>query len=79
MDAAPFPTGRPRRLRRTAALRGLVAQTRLHPRELVLPLFVKEGLAEPAADRLDARRRAALARLAAQGGRRGGAGRASAG
>jgi porphobilinogen synthase len=49
MDAAPFPTGRPRRLRRTAALRDLVAQTRLHPRELVLPMFVKEGLSEPAA------------------------------
>jgi porphobilinogen synthase len=48
MHAAPFPTGRPRRLRRTAALRELVAQTRLHPRELVLPMFVKEGLAEPA-------------------------------
>jgi porphobilinogen synthase len=44
---APFPTGRPRRLRRTPALRDLVAQTRLHPRDLVLPLFVKEGLAEP--------------------------------
>jgi porphobilinogen synthase len=49
MDAAPFPTGRPRRLRRTAALRDLVAQTRLHPRELVLPMFVKEGLSEPSA------------------------------
>jgi porphobilinogen synthase len=49
MDAAPFPTGRPRRLRRTAALRDLVAQTRLHPRELVLPMFVKENLAEPVA------------------------------
>jgi porphobilinogen synthase len=49
MDAAPFPTGRPRRLRRTAALRELVAQTRLHPRELVLPMFVKEGLSEPTA------------------------------
>jgi porphobilinogen synthase len=49
MDAALFPTGRPRRLRRTAALRDLVAQTRLHPRELVLPMFVKEGLSEPAA------------------------------
>src|SRR3954469_21294581 len=47
MDAAPFPTGRPRRLRRTAALRDLVAQTRLHPRELVLPVFVKEGLDAP--------------------------------
>jgi porphobilinogen synthase len=49
MDAAPFPAGRPRRLRRTAAIRDLVAQTRLHPRELVLPVFVKEGLAEPTA------------------------------
>jgi porphobilinogen synthase len=48
MHAAPFPTGRPRRLRRTPALRELVAQPRLHPRELVLPMFVKEGLAEPA-------------------------------
>jgi porphobilinogen synthase len=48
MEAAPFSTGRPRRLRRTAALRDLVAQTRLHPRELVLPMFVKEGLDAPA-------------------------------
>ena len=42
-----FPTDRPRRLRRTAALRRLVEQTRLHPADFVLPLFVKEGLAEP--------------------------------
>jgi porphobilinogen synthase len=48
MNAAAFPSGRPRRLRRTAALRDLVAQTRLHPREIVLPVFVKEGLSEPA-------------------------------
>jgi porphobilinogen synthase len=34
-------------LRRTAALRRLVAETRVHPAELVLPLFVKEGLAQP--------------------------------
>jgi porphobilinogen synthase len=46
VDVAPFPIGRPRRLRRTAALRDLVAQTRLHPRELVLPMFVKERLRE---------------------------------
>ena len=45
---AQFPAGRPRRLRRTAALRSLVAQTRVSPADLVLPLFVKEGLAEPA-------------------------------
>jgi porphobilinogen synthase len=43
----PFPTDRPRRLRRTAALRRLVEQTRVHPADLVLPLFVKEGIGEP--------------------------------
>lgn len=48
MDPAPFPAGRPRRLRRTAALRSLVAQTRLNAADLVLPMFVKEGLAEAA-------------------------------
>ena len=40
-----FPTQRPRRLRQTPALRALVAQTRLHPAELVLPVFVREGAA----------------------------------
>lgn len=34
---------RPRRLRRTAALRALVAETRLDPRQLVHPLFVRAG------------------------------------
>jgi len=43
-----FPAVRPRRLRRTPALRRLVAQTRLHPADLVLPMFVKESLTEPA-------------------------------
>ena len=43
-----FPTVRPRRLRRTPAIRRLVAQTRLHPADLVLPMFVKESLTEPA-------------------------------
>jgi len=38
---------RPRRLRRTAAIRSLAAETRLAPADLVLPLFVKEGLPEP--------------------------------
>src|ERR671933_3017254 len=42
-----FPTNRPRRLRTTAALRRLVAETDLRPRHLVLPMFVKEGAAEP--------------------------------
>jgi porphobilinogen synthase len=39
---------RPRRLRRTAAVRRLVAQERLVAADLVLPLFVKEGIDEPA-------------------------------
>ena len=43
-----FPVARPRRLRRTPALRRLVTDIRLHPADLVLPLFVKEGIAEPA-------------------------------
>ncbi|GHJ46255.1 delta-aminolevulinic acid dehydratase [Catellatospora sp. TT07R-123] len=42
-----FPNIRPRRLRTSAAIRRMVSETRLHPAELVLPLFVKEGLAEP--------------------------------
>lgn len=37
---------RPRRLRQTPAVRRLVAEHRLHPADLVLPLFVKEGLTE---------------------------------
>jgi porphobilinogen synthase len=41
-----FPTQRPRRLRQTPAMRALVAQTRLHPAELVLPVFVREGAVE---------------------------------
>ena len=39
---------RPRRLRTTPAMRRLVAETRIHPANLVLPLFVKEGLTEAA-------------------------------
>src|SRR5262245_25475141 len=42
-----YPLARPRRLRRTAALRRLVAETRVHPAELILPLFVREGLTQP--------------------------------
>ena len=41
-----FPETRPRRLRRTAALRRLVAETSLEPRQLVLPMFVREGASE---------------------------------
>ncbi|MEM1423829.1 MAG: porphobilinogen synthase [Planctomycetota bacterium] len=36
-------THRPRRLRSTAAIRGLVRETRVHPEQLVLPAFVQEG------------------------------------
>ncbi len=43
-----YPAVRARRLRRTPALRRLVADVRVRPADLVLPLFVKEGLAEPA-------------------------------
>lgn len=38
-----FPAARPRRLRQSPALRRLVAETRLHPSQLVLPLFVRPG------------------------------------
>ncbi|MHB2021932.1 MAG: porphobilinogen synthase, partial [Mycobacteriales bacterium] len=39
---------RPRRLRRTPALRRLVRETTLRPADLVLPMFVKEGIEAPA-------------------------------
>lgn len=42
-----FPTHRPRRLRRSPAMRRLVAETRLHPADLVLPAFVREGARHP--------------------------------
>ncbi|MCY0865750.1 MAG: porphobilinogen synthase, partial [Sulfobacillus sp.] len=38
-----FPIERPRRLRRTESLRDLVRETRLHPAELIYPVFVKPG------------------------------------
>lgn len=41
------PVVRPRRLRRTPALRELVAETTLRPGQLVLPAFVREGASEP--------------------------------
>ncbi|HEV7865699.1 MAG TPA: porphobilinogen synthase, partial [Acidimicrobiia bacterium] len=43
-----FPEQRPRRLRRTPAVRRLVAETRLSVDDLVAPLFVKEGIDHPA-------------------------------
>ena len=44
---ARFPASRPRRLRRTAALRDLVAETRLDVSDVVAPLFVREGVDSP--------------------------------
>ena len=41
MTSTPYL--RPRRLRATSAMRELTRETRLHPRELVLPMFVREG------------------------------------
>ena len=42
-----FPRQRPRRTRRTAALRALVRESSLAPEDLIAPLFVKEGVDEP--------------------------------
>ncbi|GAA1414586.1 porphobilinogen synthase [Streptomyces thermospinosisporus] len=42
-----FPGTRPRRLRTTPAMRRMVAETRLHPADLILPAFVREGVSEP--------------------------------
>ncbi|MEW9554794.1 porphobilinogen synthase [Nonomuraea sp. NPDC050783] len=46
-SGARFPVARPRRLRRDPVLRRMVAGTRLHPADLILPLFAKEGIDEP--------------------------------
>jgi porphobilinogen synthase len=42
-----MPVIRPRRLRTTPAMRSLVAETTVEPRQLILPLFVAEGIAAP--------------------------------
>ena len=42
-----FPEARPRRLRRTPALRRLVAETTVEARQLILPVFVREGATDP--------------------------------
>jgi porphobilinogen synthase len=47
-DLPPYPISRPRRLRRTSALRRLVASVEVRPSDLVLPMFVREGISEPA-------------------------------
>jgi porphobilinogen synthase len=45
--SASFPVARPRRLRTSAAMRRLVAEVGIRPADLVLPMFVKEGIREP--------------------------------
>lgn len=47
MKAPRTPLIRPRRLRTTPAMRRLVAETTLTPRDLVLPMFVADGIDEP--------------------------------
>jgi porphobilinogen synthase len=42
-----FPVVRPRRLRVTPAMRRLVNETTVQPRNLILPMFVREGLTQP--------------------------------
>ena len=42
-----FPSDRPRRLRQSPAMRRLVAETHVQPSQLILPMFIAEGLAEP--------------------------------
>ncbi|NEA34557.1 porphobilinogen synthase [Streptomyces sp. SID13031] len=44
-----YPGVRPRRLRSSAAMRRLVAETTLEPRQLILPMFIREGAREPIA------------------------------
>ncbi len=44
--AASFPISRPRRLRRTSAIRDLVAETAVRTSDLVAPLFVREDISE---------------------------------
>jgi len=46
-SAAVFPNERPRRLRRSPAMRTLVRETTLSPSDLILPLFFHEVLDEP--------------------------------
>ncbi|MHB1999427.1 MAG: porphobilinogen synthase [Solirubrobacteraceae bacterium] len=49
-----FPQTRMRRMRATAALRGLVRETQLNAGDLMLPLFVAEGQSRPAREPIEA-------------------------
>jgi len=42
-----FPHRRPRRLRQNPAMRQLVAETQLSPRDLILPMFFADGIEQP--------------------------------
>ncbi|KRC64945.1 delta-aminolevulinic acid dehydratase [Aeromicrobium sp. Root236] len=42
----PFPSDRPRRLRQSPAMRRLVAETHVQPSQLILPMFIAEGITE---------------------------------
>ena len=78
--ALPGRSAAPPAAARRPALRRLVAETRLRPgRAGAAGVRRARASTEPVADRVDAGRRAAHPRLAAQGRRRGGRGRASAG
>lgn len=44
-----FPQDRPRRLRKTEALRRLISETRLDPSDFVYPLFISENIDRPEA------------------------------
>ena len=71
-----FPVVRPRRLRRTPALRRLVVRRRAARRPTwSCRCSSRRASTDPAPDRVDAGRRPAHPRLAAQGRRRGGRGR----
>src|SRR4051812_36422553 len=70
-----FPTQRPRRLRRTPAIRALVRETRLDPGDLILPFFFNETLPEarpvstmPGVSQLPVSAAAEQARLCKQAG-----------
>ena len=67
-DGLPDPPAPP--AARHAGAAAARRRDHLRPRQLVLPMFVKEGADRAGADRVDARRRAAHPRLAAQGRRR---------
>jgi porphobilinogen synthase len=45
-DLPSYPVARPRRLRRTPALRRLVADVHVRPADLILPMFVREGISD---------------------------------